>query len=888
MKRLSQLLSVIFLLLSSPISFAQEIKWQNTIGGNYSDWLWSIQPTIDGGYILGGYSNSNISGDKTENCIGGLSDYWMVKTNSSGSIEWQNTIGGNEDDQLQFIQQTSDGGYILGGSSLSNISGDKTENCIGDYDFWIVKTNSTGIVQWQNTIGGTGEDYLYSIQQTTDGGYILGGFSSSNISGDKTENCLGVYDYWIVKTNSTGVIEWQNTIGGNTNDMLLSVKQTPDGGYILGGWSMSYISGDKTETCYGVRDYWIIKTDSIGNIQWQNTIGGSDHDWFLSLIQTSDEGYLLGGYSFSNISGEKTENSNGWQDYWIVKLDSLGNLQWQNTIGGNLDDELFSIVQTDDEGYILGGWSYSDISGDKTENSNGGWDYWVVKTDSIGKVQWQNTIGGSLNDECYSIGQSSDGGLILGGKSVSNISGDKTENCMSMDYWIIKISSTNLINGKLFIDFNSNGTQDSSELSVNNKMVKETNTGKFAFSDQNGSYNVWVSDSGNFLIASIGTINYYNAVPASHTAYFTGMQQTDSLNDFAFQPAGVFNDLCITVSAITPFRNSFNASYMINYENIGTTILNPTVVFYIDTNYTYVTSLPAASTVLADSVLWNLGPLAPFETGSILVTVNIDASTPLNTLVYGNVKIEPIAADADTTCNRNSWKTFTTGSFDPNEIHVSRDTLFTTELSNPDFLDYIIYFQNTGNDTAFNIKVLNPIDTSKLQLSTLEFVASSHPMNMQWIPWERNMEFKFDNILLPDSNVDEPGSHGFVRYRIKPKTTLAANDTIKNTAYIYFDFNAPIVTNTVLTKIVLPTLISNASINNSAFTFFPNPSTDSFTIQCKMKNAELKIFDAMGRTVYQQIITSANQQVTHHFSPGIYFVKVSDGAKMMTKKLVIQ
>ncbi len=441
-------------MLMVDFAFAQvapAIQWQNTIGGSDEDWLYSIQQTTDGGYILGGFSESNISGDKTENCIGN-DDYWIVKTDTAGNIQWQNTIGGSNHDYMQFIQQTADGGYILGGTSGSNISGDKTENSIGGWDYWIVKIDAVGNIQWQNTIGGSNYDWLYSIQQTADGGFIFGGESNSNISGDKTENNIGSFDYWIVKTDPLGNIQWQNTIGGNFSDKLNSIRQTADGGYILGGPSSSSISGDKTENTIGgtgAKDYWIVKTDSTGNILWQNTIGGNDEDWLYSIQQTTDGGYILGGSSISNISGDKTENN--WDttlitvDYWIVKTDSSGNIQWQNTIGGGLDDWLTSIQQTADGGYILGGFSNSNISGDKTENSMGGDDYWIVKTDTAGNIQWQSTIGGSNHDSFWSIQQTADGGYILSGHSRSITSGDKTENNVdtippySNDYWLVKL-----------------------------------------------------------------------------------------------------------------------------------------------------------------------------------------------------------------------------------------------------------------------------------------------------------------------------------------------------------------------------------------------------------------------------------------------------------------
>ncbi|MBK7969240.1 MAG: hypothetical protein IPK08_10065 [Bacteroidetes bacterium] len=236
-------------------------------------------------------------------------------------IEWQKTIGGIDSDLLNSIQQTADGGFILAGMSLSNISGDKTENNTGNWDFWIIKTDVDGNIQWQNTIGGNDYDQPNAIQQTPDGGYIVGGSSDSNISGEKTENSNGLSDFWVLKLDNTGNIQWQQVIGGSGDDMLVSIQQTADGGYVLGGSSDSNISGDKTENSYGLSDYWIVKIDDTGNVQWQQTIGGGGYDVFRSVQLTVDGGFVIGGYSDSNISGNKTENSNGFHDFWIVKTD---------------------------------------------------------------------------------------------------------------------------------------------------------------------------------------------------------------------------------------------------------------------------------------------------------------------------------------------------------------------------------------------------------------------------------------------------------------------------------------------------------------------------------------------------------------------------------------
>ncbi|MFN4255571.1 MAG: T9SS type A sorting domain-containing protein [Saprospiraceae bacterium] len=439
----SFLLSILIALVGAPLfSQAPVIAWQNTVGGSGWEQLYCIQPTSDGGYILGGHSYSNISGDKTENSMGSV-DYWVVKLDASGNVQWENTIGGNDDDVLYSVQQTADGGYILGGESRSDASGDKTENSM-NFDYWVVKLNAAGSIQWQNTIGGSGADYLYSVQQTADGGYILGGSSFSNASGDKTENNVGGSDYWIVKIDAVGNIQWQNTIGGSLYEGLSSIRQTSDGGYIIGGTSNSNISGDKTENSVGGYDYWVVKLYADGGIQWQNTIGGHIEDSLQSAHQASDGGYIIAGHSFSNASGDKTENNmgSGETDYWVVKLNATGNIQWQNTIGGEDSDDLYSAWPTPDGGCTIGGASRSGISGDKTENSIGGSsDCWVMKLDAMGNIQWQNTIGGSALDGAQALLPTADGGYIIGGWSQSGISGDKTEaNIGSYDFWAIKLT----------------------------------------------------------------------------------------------------------------------------------------------------------------------------------------------------------------------------------------------------------------------------------------------------------------------------------------------------------------------------------------------------------------------------------------------------------------
>jgi hypothetical protein len=437
-----------------------EIEWQNSIGGSMNEELRSIVQNADGTYLLAGYSNSGISGDKTEPNHGNLTtaDYWVMKLSVSGEIEWQNTIGGNYNDELHCIRSTPDGGYILGGWSSSTISADKTESTFGLYDIWIVKLSYTGDIEWQNTIGGNSEDKMRVIELTEDGGYICGGYSQSDISGDKTEPCQGGLDYWLLKLNSNGEIEWQNTIGGDADELVRALHQTPDGGYIVGGYSRSGVSGDKTQPSQGDYDYWILKLTSTGGIEWQTAIGGNSDDKLRTLQLTSDGGYICGGSSASDLIGDKTEPCLGQHDCWVIKLNSDGSIEWQNTIGGSKDEVIYDMHQTSDGGYIFGAYSISGVSGDKTEACRGAYDYWVVKLNSTGTIEWQKTIGGSGDDQLLTIQPTFDGGYIFGGISNSGISGDKTDASNGVyDYWVVKLGCTSL---SWFVDTDSDGYGD--------------------------------------------------------------------------------------------------------------------------------------------------------------------------------------------------------------------------------------------------------------------------------------------------------------------------------------------------------------------------------------------------------------------------------------------
>ena len=377
---LTAILALLFVFPLMKVSAEAGIIWDKAYGGTEPERGPSLVATSDGGYALAGYTGF---------CPTGKADFWLVKTDADGNMEWSQTYGGEKSDLALSLVVTSDGGYAIVGFTSSSGAGDN--------DFWLVKTDEDGNKEWDQTYGGTGDDRAYCIVVTSDGGYAIAGYTSSFGS--------GMADFWLVKTDEDGNKEWDQTYGGTREDYAYCLVITSDGGYAVAGETRSL----KDEG----NDFWLVKTDADGNMEWSQTYGETNYGGCArSLVVTPDGNYVIAGDSSAN--GESV-------DFCLVKTDASGNMIWQKTYGDGIEDRVSSLVQTSDGGYALTGFT----------SSFTGTDVWLGRTDADGNMEWSQTYGGTGNDAASSLVQTSDKLYVLAGDTTSFGAGD-------YDFWLVK------------------------------------------------------------------------------------------------------------------------------------------------------------------------------------------------------------------------------------------------------------------------------------------------------------------------------------------------------------------------------------------------------------------------------------------------------------------
>ncbi len=830
-KKLRYLLTGVSICLASFTGVAQQsapgIAWQKSLGGSGDDQANSIVKTPGGGFIIVGTSKSN-DGDVTgHHGSTDSTDAWVVKLSSTGTIQWQKSIGGSGVDELDQVIATNDGAYVAIGHTSSN-DGDVSGNH-GDWDIWVVKIDRNGNILWQKCLGGSLRDKAASIRRTNDGGYILIGNTNSD-DGDVTGNPPGQYpvnSLWVAKLDVLGNLSWESCYGTASGAIGYDVLPLADGTYLLGadaagggGAAGNFSGGGQGPVA------WLAKISATGQLL-ETEAAGSTSSVYGFFPLNGHQFYLLehlnycqpanpdNGLSLSLADTAFAQNgflSATYNNVYGVcgRTIDPSQLGYSTSIGGN------SMAVTSSGAGILAGASSDtaaitfspNLSHLSLGTHGGGSDGFLA---TFSPVTWAKCYGGSGYDVFQGLVAIDDFNFIAAGYSNSN-DGDVSGNHGGNDFWIVKFNNFNTIKGTVYLDYNANGVRDGGEPLVNDILVQSQKGATLASSSTfNGVFSNSV-DTGAYTTRVLTALPYYSPLPLVKSSNFSSYNSLDSFS-FALQPVPSQRDYRINLFTLNRARPGFTCTYWLECTNAGTdTLINRTVSLIRDPRITLISATPAQSSVAGDTIRWTIARLNPRDTVLILATMQIPAPPGTqagDTLV--NSAVVDSTGDLTPHDNLSILSQVVTDAYDPNEKFESLGgTIDSADAARGKYLQYTIRFQNTGTDTAFNI-VLRDTLSNKVDPSTVEMMGASAPYQLT-IKNGNILTWTLSNIQLPSSIQNDPGSVGFVAYRVKPVSGLAGGDRISNSAWIYFDFNSGQPTGPEITL-----------VNSNRISFLPPP-----------------------------------------------------------------
>jgi uncharacterized repeat protein (TIGR01451 family) len=441
------------------------------------------------------------------------------------------------------------------------------------------------------------------------------------------------------------------------------------------------------------------------------------------------------------------------------------------------------------------------------------------------------------------------------------------------------------ITGNVFNDLNNNNIKDAGDIGLVNVKVVAGNF--IGFSDANGDYIIYV-DSGNYVL-NAPNVSYGTCGPASINASVPISGSISSNNDFAAHFTPNVRDLDGKL-IYGIFRPGFNGDYFVSVKNNGTQTDSGTVSVTLDDSLSFISSWPAPNSVAGNNINLNYPPLMQGESAILYISSYVPSTIGINYTLSSNALVNPLLNDSNSSNNYDTIRHLTQGAYDPNIKQVFPEgDISPAFVSGGNYLNYTVQFQNTGNDTAFNIRVVDTL-SANLDLTSLEVLNASHKYTVG--VQNNRVTFFFNHILLLDSGRDQLKSHGFVSYKIKPKTTLNLGDQIKNTAYIYFDYNAPVVTGTTLNTVsVTTTSVADLSKSDArALAVFPNPFINEVTFSfAEAGEYTIKVMDILGAVKLTAFVkNSKNYKADLSSLPSGCFIITAEGAKGIYKTKIIK
>ena len=813
----------------------------------------------------------------------------IMKTDKNGNRVWFS----------QFFNNVHPGG--AGYTSISNIknesfvvAGYQHPTCCQTIqrNFLVSKYSTSGATSWHRMYTGSGDDIAMSVTGCSFGGYLISGHSNSN-DGDFNQN-KGNTDVWLFRLDEAGNLIWKKNYGGTDNDTAYSITETADKGFIVAGATTS-INGDLAGVSHnGASDAWLFKVDSSGNLQWSKVYGGANQDGFKKIIRAPGNTFVCTGYSKS--STVSANGNKGGADLWAVRLNAQGGVVWSRTYGGSNDEAGYGISITPSNGCLIAGYTLSNDQDVKI--SYGKADSWLVMLSLNGTLDWEKTIGSTEDDFGFWPLNLSENIFLTAGVAGIVGGGYQSSNRGSLTL----LGNSNSIRGFSFLDVNKNGIKETGEPPADNLTIKVTKDPSFERSAMpyNGFFNVDV-DTGTFRIAASLPVSnpYYTVQPAFKTYTYNNFFNIDTAL-FALTPVGKIRDWRISLVAENILRPGFAMNYKLIYENVGTdTVVNGIIKLVKSNKIIFNGAIPAQSSINGDTILWQVPQLKPFEKKTIAIDARAVAPPDMNNgdTIRTIATLYPVTNDQTPADDTAVVVQEARGSYDPNDKTDNfNGKMLLSEMQKGQPITYLIRFQNTGTDTAFTVTIRDTLQ-AMLMPETFQMLDASHPYILQ-IKNKSQLTWTFNDILLPDSNVNERLSHGYILFNIRPNSTLQLNDVIKNSASIYFDYNLPVVTNEQQTV-----LISNTTTGVSDFVrvsekmqLFPNPSGGAVFLKIQEPisgNMQVEVFSAEGKRLHHENLgfyTGSGftyQLLLNNLLKGTYFIKLTAGKKTFLKTLVV-
>jgi uncharacterized repeat protein (TIGR01451 family) len=888
---------LIILVLTCFCSFAQIWNWSKVAPG-------ADVNMVGKSLVLDKFNNTIITTGFTNGFFGATNNFRMAKYDTKGGLVWSLYFtGGNLGTDLATDKS---GNIYMFSARFTAINGITINSPNSSYLF--SKFNPQGTLVWMKTVSNafvnstlqrrpvikTDEQNNLYLGITAPGQVTVSDAVSTPSNG--CSSCPN--DAIIAKMDTAGHVLWikrfENSILGVIQEGACIQDMDVHNGQILvsGFFETSVKISDTTLTGSG---YYVTAIyTATGNRKWARKFGSSNLLYIPSVNNTFPNNNtvlfnLAGTLQFGSFTVNSTDNQS--IDVFIGIMDSLGTPRkifkpdtrgWGRHIQADNMQHYFITAPNS---------SRADVPPANV----------VIKTDTSGNTIYKLApfYNNVFVEDSY---LSPDGVVGITGSFVDQLVmlGDDSlihtgQGSVPSAFVSGIIGNANVIEGHVFFDMNSNNFFDGDDVYSRNMIIK-TQVPRFAaFTDTAGLYRI-LADTGTYQVSPVNTVPYYNLSPASYSLPMPVYGQLLTGKDFLFKPIPGINDLVIDVAAVTPIRPGMQVTYQLTCSNKGTTMKTGTISMKLNPALSFVSSDSIPVFINTDSISWNYTNLKPMRQRVILLRANLLPSTPNGQVIRVIGYANPVINDSTPADNIDTLASIVTASFDPNDktVYPFKEIHIDSAVNGKQFLEYTIHFQNTGTDTAFNIRLRDSL-SAKLNFSTFEILSGSHPAEIK-IADGRNIEFFFPNILLPDSNRNEPKSHGFIKFRIKPVTTVSLTDTIFNKAAIYFDYNDPVITNSVTTTFRTDVITSVPGIptDPSLCVLSPNPASDIVRLlftKAVPGNSTCFIYNASGQIIFQSnwknIVKGETKVIyTGAFTKGYYFVEVVSAKARFTKQFI--